>query len=55
MDQIRMAHEITNDEAQGPASAELSRNAIKDLRTLNDLELVWVGGGEHGGVWPDKP
>ena len=52
MDQIRMARELSTDDVQDVAGVDASRNGIKDLRTLQDLELVWVGGGDHGGVWP---
>jgi hypothetical protein len=52
MDKTKMAREIPTENLQEIASAELSRNGIKDLRTLNDLELVWVGGGDHIGIWP---
>ena len=50
MDQIRTAHETTLEQANDVAF-ENSRG-VKELRTLNDLELVYVGGGDSIVVWP---
>ena len=50
MDQIRTAHETTLDQTNDVA-VESSRG-FKDLRTLNDLELVCVGGGDGVVIWP---
>jgi hypothetical protein len=50
MDQIRTAHE-TNNELGNDVQLESSR-IFKDLRTLSDLELVCVGGGDTSVPWP---
>ena len=50
MDQIRTAHQTTNDQANDVA-ADSSR-IFKDLQTLSDLELLCVGGGDGTVTWP---
>ena len=50
MDQIRMAHETTTEQTND-TTLEIFRG-FKDLRTLSDLEMVCVGGGDGIVVWP---
>lgn len=50
MDQIRAAHETTTDNGHD-LQVDNSRQ-FKDLRLLNDLEMVCVGGGDGGVTWP---
>ena len=50
MEQIRMAQETTLDQAND-VTVDSSRG-FKDLRTLDDLELVCVGGGDGIVIWP---
>jgi hypothetical protein len=50
MDQIRTAHETSND--QGHDVAADNGRQSKDLRLLSDLEMVCVGGGDGGVTWP---
>lgn len=49
MEQIRTAHETTD---AGHDVAVESTRQNNDLRTLKDLELVCVGGGDGGVRWP---
>lgn len=49
MDQIRTANENTTESAfDGGETGAGSR----ELRLLNDLEMVCVGGGDGGVKWP---
>ena len=50
MEQIRMAQDTTTDQTSDVAVD--SSRGFKDLRTLNDLELVCVGGGDGIVIWP---
>ena len=50
MEQIRTAHETTTDQANDVA-ADSSR-FFKDVQTLSDLELLYVGGGDGQAGWP---
>ena len=50
MEQIRTAHETSNDQANDVAADSL--RMIKELRTLTDLEMVYVGGGDGIVIWP---
>ena len=47
MDQIKKAGELAQQDSQ---DLELDKSA-KDVRTLNDLEMVLVGGGDTVICW----
>lgn len=49
MDQIRTANENTTEAA---AQAGETAAHSRELRLLNDLEMVCVGGGDGGVKWP---
>lgn len=50
MDQIRTAHETATD--HGNDSQAEASCGFKDLKTLNDLQLLYVGGGNGVVIFP---
>jgi len=53
MNQIKSAGDFTNQLARD--IADLRKAAItaeSELRTLKDIEMGWVGGGDGQPVWP---
>ena len=44
---------FTNDVARDIADLRKAASGAEgDLRTLRELEMGWVAGGDGGGVWP---
>lgn len=52
MDQINTAAELANHETADNNGREPTPRAVAELRTLKDLELLLVGGGDGIPNWP---
>jgi hypothetical protein len=53
MNQIKSSAELSLDVAGDIADARRAAHAAQDdLRTLKDIELGWIGGGDGEPVWP---
>jgi hypothetical protein len=53
MNQIKSSAEISLDLARDIADVRRTAHAAQDeLRTLKDVELGWIGGGDGEPVWP---
>ena len=50
MDQIRTAHDTTTEQANDAQPD--SSCGFKDLKTLNELQLMYVGGGNAVVIFP---
>ncbi len=53
MNQIKLAGDFSSDVArESTRSGPRRPRPTTELRTLRDLEMGWVAGGDGGGVWP---
>ena len=53
MNQIKLAGDFSSDVAREIDEIRAAAAAADtELRTLRDLEMGWVAGGDGGGVWP---
>lgn len=53
MNEIKLAGDFSNDVAREIDELRAAANAAStELRTLQDLEMGWVAGGDGQPVWP---